>query len=52
VRFAHVTVQRFQVEVQLAQVLGLEAVHLQLDGHQAVQAAVEKQQVDVIPTSA
>ncbi len=32
-------------KIDSAQMLGLETVHLQLDGHQAVQAAVEKQQV-------
>jgi hypothetical protein len=33
-------------------VLGLEGGDLQFDGDQAVQAAVEEQQVHVMPTSA
>lgn len=45
-RLAGVAVQRFEVEVELAQVLGLEPVYLQLDRHQAVQATVEEQQVE------
>ena len=44
VRLAHIAVERLEVEVQLAQVLGLEAIHLQLDRHQAVQPPVEEQQ--------
>jgi hypothetical protein len=45
VQLAHVTVQRFKVEVQLAQVPGLEPVHLEFDGHKAVQAPMEEQEV-------
>lgn len=43
--FAFVTVQRFKVEVELAEVFQLEAANLKFDGHQAVEAAMKEQQV-------
>jgi hypothetical protein len=46
VGLAHVAVQRFEVEAELAQVFRLEPIHLQLDCHEAVQAPVEEQQVE------
>ena len=42
VGLAHVAVERLQVEAELAEVLGLEAADLQLDGDEAVEAAVEE----------
>ena len=45
-RLARVAVEGFEVEAQLAQVLGLETVHLQLDGDQAVEATMKEQQVE------
>ena len=45
-RLAHVAAQRFKVEIQLAQVLGLEPIHLELDGHEAVQTPMEEQEVE------
>ena len=46
VRLADVAVEGLQVELQLAEVLGLELADLELDGDQAVQAAVEEEQVE------
>ena len=46
-RLAHVPVERLQVELQLAEVLGLELLNLQLERDQAVQRPVEEQQVDL-----
>ncbi len=43
--FAFVAVQRFQVEVQLAEVFGLKAADLELNGNEAVEASMEKQQI-------
>ena len=45
VSFFHVSIQRLQVETQLTQILRLETPHLQFDGDQTIQAAMEKQQV-------
>ena len=42
----HVAVQGFEVEAELAEVFGLEAADLQLDGAEAVETAVEEQQVE------
>ena len=39
-------VQRFQIEVELAQVFGREADGFEFDGHQTVEATVEEQQVE------
>ena len=39
-------VERFQVELQLPQVLRAERVDLEFNRHQAVQTAVEKQQIE------
>ena len=51
-RLAHVAVQRFEVEVQLAKVLGRKRSDLEFDRHQAVQTSVEEKQVqrEVLPT--
>ena len=46
VRLACISVQGFETKIQLAQVLGFETVHLELDGNQTVQAAVKEQQVE------
>lgn len=46
VSLAHIAVEGFEVEIELAQVLGFETVHLELDGNQTVQAAVKEQQVE------
>ena len=45
-KLARVAVEGFEVEPQLAQVLGLETAHLQLDGDQAIEAPVKEQQVE------
>jgi hypothetical protein len=39
----HVAIERLDVEAQLAEVGGLELVDLQLEGHQALQRAMEEQ---------
>src|ERR1700685_40324 len=46
-RLLHVAVERCEIEIQLTKVLGLETVDLQLNVHQAIQAPVEEQQVDL-----
>src|SRR2546423_581116 len=46
VGLADVAVQGLQIELQLAQVLRLELVHLELERDQAVQAAMKKEQVE------
>jgi hypothetical protein len=43
---AHVAVEGFEVELQLAEVLGLELVHFQFDGDQTVQTAMEEQEIE------
>jgi len=44
-RLAYVAVEGFEVEFQFAEVLGLKLVHLQLKGDEAVEGAVEKEEV-------
>lgn len=44
-RLADVAIQCLQIKTELAQVFGLEAPDLQFDGNEAVQPAVEKQQI-------
>lgn len=46
VGFADVAVEGFEVELQFAEVLGFEAVDLEFDGDEAVQATVEKEQIE------
>ncbi len=46
VRLADVAVEGFQIELQLAQMLGLELTELELDGDQAGEAPMEEQQVE------
>jgi hypothetical protein len=41
VRLACISVQGFETKIQLAQVLGFETIHLQLDREQTVQAAMK-----------
>src|SRR6266545_3069275 len=45
-RLAVIAVEGFEIEPKLAQVLRFEAVHLQLDGHQAVEPSMKKQQIE------
>jgi hypothetical protein len=45
--FAHVAVERFEVELQFAQMLGLKLVDLELDGHEAVEPPVEEEQIQL-----
>ena len=45
VDLADIAIERFEVELQLAQVFRLEATHLQFDGDQAVQLPVKEEQV-------
>src|SRR5207302_481865 len=47
VRLANVPVERLQIELQLAEVRGLELLDFQLEGDQAIQPSVEEQQVDL-----
>ena len=44
-RFANVAVEGFEVELQLAKVLRLKLVDLQVEGHQGVESPVEEEQV-------
>ena len=46
VRLLHVAVEGFQVELELAQVLGLELDDLEFERDQAVEGPVEEQQVE------
>ena len=46
VRFLNVPVERFQIELQLAEIFGLELVDFQLDGHQTIERPIEKEQVE------
>ena len=39
----HLSIQRRQIELHLADELGLEVAHFELDGHQTAQASVEQQ---------
>src|SRR5450830_426989 len=52
VGFSFIAIQRFQIEVQLAQILRLETADLQLNGHQAVESTVKEQQIQskITPT--
>ena len=43
--FADVAIERFQVEIQLAEVFRLKLTHLQLNRDQAVETAVEEEQI-------
>ena len=43
---AVIAVEGLEVEVELAKVFGLETVHLQFDGDEAVEAAMEEQQIE------
>ncbi len=40
-RLTLIAIQRLQIKIELAQVLGLEATNLQFDRYQAVEATVE-----------
>ena len=42
----YITVEGFEVELQLAKVFGLELVYLQLDGDEAVQPTMKEQEVE------
>ena len=46
VGFSVVAVERFEVEIELSQVFGRKTRGLKLDGDQAIESAVEKQQVE------
>src|SRR5882672_8038467 len=43
---AVIAVEGFEIELQFPQILGLEAVHLQLNGHQTVELPMKQQEVD------
>jgi hypothetical protein len=45
VRFTDVAVEGFEVKLQLAEVLGLEAADLELNGDEAVQSTVKEEQI-------
>ena len=45
VGLAHVAVESFEIEPQLAEVFGLEFVHFEFDGHKAVQTTVEEKKI-------
>jgi hypothetical protein len=46
VRRLHVPVERFEVKLQLTEMLGLELVNFQFKGHQAVERPVEEQLIE------
>ena len=46
VDFFHVAVQRFEVEAELAEILRLKPSDFEFEGDQAIEAAVEKEQVE------
>ena len=46
VALAYIAVEGFEVELELAEVLGLELVHLQLDSDETVQSAMEEEEVE------
>jgi hypothetical protein len=43
----HVAIEGFEVELHLAQVLGLELLDLKIERHQTLQGAMEEQEVKV-----
>ena len=43
---ADVTIEGFQIEVELAQMLRFETVHLEFYGNQCIEAAMEEEQVE------
>ena len=45
-RLFRIAVEGFEVEAELAEVFRLEAADLELDGDEAVQAAMEEQQIE------
>lgn len=45
-RFLHVTVEGFEVELELSQVSRLEPIHFQLESDEAAQPAVVEEQVE------
>ena len=45
-RLLHVTVERFELEIQLAEIFGLVVVDFQFDVHKAVESSVEEEQVN------
>ena len=47
-RLLDLPVECFEVELQLAEILGLEFVDLEFDGHQTVEGPIEEQQVEGI----
>jgi hypothetical protein len=44
-RLSNVPIESFQVEVELAEILWLEAAYLQFDVNQAVETSMEKEQI-------
>ena len=44
--FAVIAIEGFEIELQLAEILGLEAVYLQLDRNQTVEPSVKKQHIE------
>ena len=46
VRFAHVTVQGFEIEIDFTEILGLEAAGLEFDGDKAVQGTMKEEQIE------
>ena len=51
-RLTLIAIQCFQIEIELAQVLRLEAADFQFDRDQAVEVPMEKQQVECKITAA
>lgn len=45
-RFPHIPIQSFKIEPQFTKVLRLKSAHLQFPGYQAVQSAMEEEQID------
>jgi hypothetical protein len=47
-RLAHRVIEHGEVEVHLARVFGPELINFELNGHQALQYAMEEEQVDEV----
>jgi len=46
VSLAMVTIERFEIEVEFAEIFRAELAHLEFDGDEAIQATMKKEQVE------
>ena len=46
VAFSVITVERFEIEIELAEVFGFEATRLEFEGDEGVEATMEKEQIE------